>query len=94
MTLSPGENYSSSSWESAAAMEIAVGSMEMAPGAIPRPGRVPKQRLLSPESCFGNGGRDGTFPGWRPIHLGFSRREATYKRKGEGGGRPRAPHHP
>src|SRR4051812_30833509 len=25
-------------------------SMEMDPGAIPRPGRVPEQRLLSPES--------------------------------------------
>jgi hypothetical protein len=24
-------------------------SMEMAPGALPRPGRVPEQRLLSPE---------------------------------------------
>ena len=30
-------------------MEMVVESMEMAPGAIPRPGRVPKQRLLSPE---------------------------------------------
>jgi hypothetical protein len=31
------------------AMEMAVESMEMAPGAIPRPGRVPEQRLLSSE---------------------------------------------
>jgi hypothetical protein len=33
-------------------MEMAVEameSMEMAPGALPHPGRVPKQRLLSPE---------------------------------------------
>jgi hypothetical protein len=33
-------------------MEMAVRSMEMAEtalGALPRPGRVPKQRLLSPE---------------------------------------------
>ena len=29
-------------------MEMAVESMEMAPGAIPRPGRVPKQRLSVP----------------------------------------------
>ena len=29
-------------------MKMAVESMEMALGAIPRPGRVPKQRLLSP----------------------------------------------
>ena len=33
-------------------MKMAVASMEMAPGAIPRPGRVPKQRLLSPELGF------------------------------------------
>jgi hypothetical protein len=30
-------------------MEMAMESMEMAPGAIPHLGRVPKQRLLSPE---------------------------------------------
>ena len=30
-------------------MEMAVESMEMAPGALPRPGRVPEQRFLSPE---------------------------------------------
>jgi hypothetical protein len=33
-------------------METAVDameSMEMAPGALPRPGRVPEQRVLSPE---------------------------------------------
>ena len=33
-------------------MKMAVESMQMAPGAIPRPGRVPKQRLLSPELGF------------------------------------------
>ena len=33
-------------------MVMAVESMEMAPGAIPRPGRVPEQRLLSPELGF------------------------------------------
>jgi hypothetical protein len=37
-------------------MEMAVDSMEMAPGAIPRPGRVPKQRLLSPKLVFDGGG--------------------------------------
>jgi hypothetical protein len=30
-------------------MEMAMESMEMAPGALPRPGRVPEQRLQSPE---------------------------------------------
>ena len=29
-------------------MEMAVESMEMAPGAIPSPGRVPEQRLSVP----------------------------------------------
>jgi hypothetical protein len=27
----------------------AMESLEMAPGAVPHPGRVPEQRLLSPE---------------------------------------------
>jgi hypothetical protein len=29
--------------------EEGMASMEMAPGALPRPARVPEQRLLSPE---------------------------------------------
>jgi hypothetical protein len=37
-------------------MEMAVESIEMAPGAIPCPGRVPEQRLLSPEIRFDGGG--------------------------------------
>jgi hypothetical protein len=39
-------------------MEMAVESMEMAPGAIaiPRPGRVLEQRLLSPKLVFDGGG--------------------------------------
>ena len=32
--------------------EDGSGAMKMAPGALPRPGRVPKQRLLSPELGF------------------------------------------
>jgi hypothetical protein len=35
---------------------MAVESMEMAPGAIPHPSRVPKQRLLSSELVFDGGG--------------------------------------
>ena len=54
-------------------MKMAMELMEMAPGAIPRPGRVPEQRLMYPETCFGDGGRDGTFRGWRLDFLGFSR---------------------
>jgi hypothetical protein len=49
--------------------------MEMALGAIPHPGRVPKQRLLSPETCLRWRWRCGTFRGLRLIDLGFSRRE-------------------
>ena len=48
-------------------------SLEMAPGAIPRPGRVPEQRLLFPKLVFGDGGRDGTFRGFLLGSLGFSR---------------------
>ena len=36
--------------------EDAVVSMEMTPGAIPRLGGVPEQRLLSPEMEFRDGG--------------------------------------
>ena len=32
------------------AMKMAVESMEILPGALPRLGRVPEQRLLSPET--------------------------------------------
>ena len=76
------------------AMEMAVESMEMAPGAIPRPGRVPEQRLLSPESCLRRRRSYGTFRGWRPIDLGFTCQEASYRRKGEVGGGLVAPDHP
>jgi hypothetical protein len=55
-------------------MEMAVESMEMAPGAIPRPGRVPEQRLLAPEIGLQWRRRCGTFLGKTLIDLGFSRR--------------------
>jgi hypothetical protein len=51
------------------AME-ATTSMEMAPEALPRPGRVPEQRLLSPEIGLRWRRRCGTFK--TPIDLGFS----------------------
>jgi hypothetical protein len=56
-------------------METAVeatASMEMAPGALPRPGRVPEQRLLSPEICWWRRWSCGTSSGKLPIPLGFS----------------------
>lgn len=37
-------------------MKMAMESMEMAPGEIPRPDRVPEQRLLSPKLVFDGGG--------------------------------------
>jgi hypothetical protein len=58
-------------------MEMAVEameSMEMALGALPCPGRVPEERLLSPKiglrwrRCY------RTLLGKRPNDLGFSRR--------------------
>jgi hypothetical protein len=56
-------------------METAVeatASMEMAPGALPRPGRVPEQRLLSPEICLRRWRSCGTILGKTPIVFGFS----------------------
>jgi hypothetical protein len=55
-------------------MEMAVESMEMAPGALPHPGRVLEQRLLSPEISLRWQQRCGTFLGKTPTDLGFSRR--------------------
>ena len=74
-------------------MKMAVESMEMAPGAIPRPGRVPEQRLLSLEACLRRRQSFGTFRGWRLIDLGFFALRAIYRRKGDVGGRPGGPHH-
>jgi hypothetical protein len=44
----------------------------MAPGALPRPGRVPEQRLLFSEICLRRRRRCGTVLGKTPIVLGFS----------------------
>jgi hypothetical protein len=60
-------------------MEMAVKSMEtvetvmeMAPGALPRPGRVPEQRLLSPEIHRRRRRSYGTLLEISPPPLGFS----------------------
>jgi hypothetical protein len=52
--------------------EEATMSMEMALGALPHPGRVPEQRLLSPEICLRRRRRCGTVLGKTPTVLGFS----------------------
>ena len=67
-------------------MDMEVESMEMAPGEIPHQIRVPEQRLLSPESRMRWWQRGGTFRGILLGYLGFSRREASNRRKGEVGG--------
>jgi hypothetical protein len=57
-------------------MKTVVESMEMAPGALPCPGRVPEQRLLSPEIGLQWRRRCGTLLGKTPIDLGFRLRKA------------------
>src|SRR4051794_30313634 len=49
-----GRTTPSSSGETTMVMKMVVESMEMTPGALPHPGRVPEHRLLSPKSCFGD----------------------------------------
>jgi hypothetical protein len=44
----------------------------MAPGTLPRPGRVPEQRVLSPKIFLRWRRRCGTILGKMPIVLGFS----------------------
>jgi hypothetical protein len=71
-------------------MEMAVESMEMAPGAIPHPGRVLEQRLLSPKIGLRWRRRCRTFLGEMPIHLGFSRRRDFIGGRAMSGGGPGA----
>jgi hypothetical protein len=52
----------------------AIALMEMAPGALPRPGRVPEQRLMSPKSHRWRRQSCGTSSGKLLNDLGFSRR--------------------
>jgi hypothetical protein len=53
-------------------MESVVEAMEMAPGALPCLGRVPEQRLMSPESRRWQRRSYGTSSGKLPNDLGFS----------------------
>jgi hypothetical protein len=56
-------------------MKMAVVSVEMTPGAIPRPGGVPEQRLLSPETEFrDSGGAPGVFLEYDRLIEGFPSR--------------------
>ena len=48
-------------------MEMVVETMEMVPGAIPRPGRVPEQSLYPPKLGFDGGGVAELFRGKRRL---------------------------
>ena len=65
------------------AMKMAVKSMEILPGALPRPGRVPEQRLLSPKTWLRCDGGGVTFLEDSGLFLGFLPRGVYI---GEGGG--------
>jgi hypothetical protein len=71
-------------------MKMAVQSMEMAPGAIPHPGRVSEQRLMSLEIGLRWRQRCRTFLGETPIDLGFSRRRDFIGERAISGGGPGA----
>jgi hypothetical protein len=60
----------------------------MAPGALPRPGRVPEQRLLSPEIYRRRWRRCGTLLEISPILLGFSVPSLYIGEETVSGGRP------
>ena len=75
------------------AMKMAGMSLEMTPGAIPRPGGVPEQRLLSPELEFRDGGSSGRFSGVSSIRVEDLGHEASYRRRGGVGRVPRGPPH-
>ena len=67
--------------------------MEMTPGAIPRPGGVPEQRLLSPETCRRWRRRCGTLRGnWLGV-FGVFASEGINRRRGNVGGGPGLPPH-
>ena len=55
-------------------------------GALPRSGRVPEQRLLSPRSWLRDGGGSGRFLWVSSIGIGFSDPGALYRRRGGAGG--------
>jgi hypothetical protein len=57
-------------------MVEAMESMDTAPEALPYPGRVPEQRVLSPKIGLRWRRRCGTFLGKTPIDLGFGLRKA------------------
>ncbi len=69
-------------------MEMVMESLEMAVeiDGVPRPGRVPEQRLLSPETSPRDGGGYETFSGKLPGVLGFSVARLFIVERAESGG--------
>jgi hypothetical protein len=65
----------------------------MALEALPRPGRVPKQILLSPKICLRWRQRCGIVLGKMPIVFRAFYWEASYRRRGVIRGGPGWPHH-
>ena len=74
-------------------VKMAPVLMKMAPGAIPRPGRVPEQRLLSPEMEFRMAAEHGVVFAKMTIRPRVYASEALSSPKGSVGGQPRRPHH-
>jgi hypothetical protein len=62
--------------------EEATTSMEMAPRALPHPGRMPEQRLLSPEICLRRLMRHGVDvispSSWEPQEEGIMSTAANF----------------
>jgi hypothetical protein len=69
-------------------MDMAVESMEMAPGAISHPDRVPEQRLMSPKIGVRRRRCCGTLSRKMPIDLGFLRRRDYIGWRAMSGGGP------
>jgi hypothetical protein len=72
----------------------AMESVEMALGALPRPGRVPEQRLLSPETHRWQRRSCGTLSRKTSNDLGFRLQRVLNRRRCGVRGRPGDPHHP
>src|ERR1041385_9123641 len=69
-------------------------SMEMNPGALPRPGRVPVQEFWSPESWWRWRRRSELLLEKTVLESGFPRRENKKEPKGAARGGPGAPDGP
>jgi len=74
-------------------MKMAVESMEMAPGALPRPDRVSEQRLMSPELGFLVAAELRSFSGEIVDSFRVFGAGAIYRPKGNARACTRRPHH-